>query len=548
MSHRLRADGRKLQRLGLLVLCLLPAIPLGAADQSRGLALEHRQLFLDDAVIARQEHLRRVWHRPVKDPQPVLRREHAWEGRGPYAYGTVRRDEQSGQFQFWYNCYVGGRPDYFACYATSTDGLRWDRPRLDVVRDPRLPPGENNVVLSGSGLPHFRQCISPSVLVRPTDPDPNRRYAMVYWDLSADKKQPFFGLCLAHSPDGVHWTNDTRNPVFVGVSDVSDACYDPRTQRYLLHYKMWRVEGQVVGSQLARGQAGSVTYWPTWDSSRLEGGRVRFAGWLADYASADSSPQRATVDFAAEPTYRRVVARAESLDLVHWTNARVVLELPEKNDPTNLSTYGMSVFPYEGQYVGLLRTFHGDREIEVELAYSRDDLQWQRADPGQPFVPRGPPGSFDAGMVFSANGPVLVGDELRFYYGAFTLDHAAKDESQQCAIGLARLRRDGFASMRATEQTGELLTVPMPAAGNHLVLNAAAAQGEIQVEVRDEMGQPLPGYTFADAEPFRGDATSHVVAWKGSATTRQPLAGRTVRLACRVRKADLFAFQWTDRR
>lgn len=501
-----------------------------------------RQLFFDDSVVDSMQGLERHWHQPEKASVPVHTRERPWEGRGPYLYGTVLRDPPSGSFKVWYNCYVGGRPDYYACYATSRDGLHWERPACDAVRDPRLPEG-NNVVMLGSGLADYRQCLSPSVLIRPDEPDPARRYAMLYWDINAGRTVRFFGLCLAYSQDGIHWTNAPGNPVFDGASDVTDACYDPVGRRYLLHYKMWRVEGEVVASKIPRGTAGRVTYWPTWDTIALDEGKVRFQGRLVDYTADDTNPMTAAVDFAREPVYRRVVARAESKDLIHWTNARLVFELPEKGDPPGLSTYGMPVFPYEGRYVGLLRVFHDEREIDLELVHSPDDRQWKRPNPGKPFLPLGPGGQFDSGMVFSSNAPVTVGDELWFYFGAFTGHHAVADENQSCAIGLARLRRDGFVSLAAGDDSGDFVSVPLRCEGDRLLINAAADRGNVSVEIRDEKGAPRPGFTFADCDEFRGDAVSHAVAWRGKPDLSR-VQGQIVRLAFQMRRARLYAFQF----
>src|SRR5262249_10231700 len=156
------------------------------------------------------------------------------------------------------------------------------------------------------------------------------------------------------------WTNVKNNPVFDGASDVTDGCYDPLRKRYLLHYKMWRVEGKVVASKGAAFEVGDVTYWTTWDTIALPGGRVRYQGRLGNYAAAAAKAVRASVDFAREPAARRVVARVESADLVRWSRARLVFELPQQGDPPSLSTYGMSAFPYEGMYLGLLRVFHNE--------------------------------------------------------------------------------------------------------------------------------------------------------------------------------------------
>jgi len=200
-------------------------VPLGSS----------RQLFFDNRIIASSKGLTRVWHRPVKFAgNPVFRRERAWEGRGPYVYGTVTarsdwlttkaegRDQQL--FKMWYNCYVAGRPDYWVCQATSRDGIHWDRPALNVVADPRLRAG-NNVVMLGSGLPSYRQCLSPTVLYRPEERDPRRRYAMLYWDINGGRTIQF--VCLAFSPDGIRWTNVKNNPVFDGASDVTTAATIP---------------------------------------------------------------------------------------------------------------------------------------------------------------------------------------------------------------------------------------------------------------------------------------------------------------------------------
>src|SRR5262245_787996 len=121
----------------------LAACKIFAADTEPVSVGNTRQLFFDDRIVSSAEGLARVWHQSVKSSAPVLVRERAWEGNGPYVYGTVLREEPAGPFKLWYNCYVGGRPDYYACYATSRDGLRWDRPAANAVRDPRLPEGHN---------------------------------------------------------------------------------------------------------------------------------------------------------------------------------------------------------------------------------------------------------------------------------------------------------------------------------------------------------------------------------------------------------------------
>jgi hypothetical protein len=221
----------------------------------------------------------------------------------------------------------------------------------------------------------------------------------------------------------------------------------------------------------------------------------------------------------------------------------MVFDLHEANDPADLSTYGMSTFSYEGQFLGLLRRFHNGHEIDLELAHSDDDHVWKRTTPGKPFIPLGPSGTFDAGMVFSSNSPVVVGDELWFYYGAFNGHHEEAEKKQSAAIGLAKLRRDGFVSFSSNDELGELRTAPLQFKGEQLQINAVATQGELTVEIRDELGVPQPGFTFADCDKFHGDSTSHAIKWRGESDIGR-FREKTVQLAFRLKNASLFAFQF----
>ena len=73
-------------------------------------------------------------------------------------------------------------------------------------------------------------------------------------------------------------------------------------------------------------------------------------------------------------------------------------------------------------------------------------------------------------MIVTARAPVQVGDELYFYYGGCQGVH---DEPHvQAAIGLARLRIDGFCSMRAGREVGYLVTRREPFRKPIVTINA----------------------------------------------------------------------------
>ena len=79
--------------------------------------------------------------------------------------------------------------------------------------------------------------------------------------------------------------------------------------------------------------------------------------------------------------------------------------------------------------------------------------------------------------------------------------------------------------------------------GDALEINVDARAGWIRVEVLDEHGQPMPGYSGTDAPNYRSVDT---LRWSPTWNEHQdllPLQGRTVRLRFGLRNARLYAFQ-----
>ena len=110
----------------------------------------------------------------------------------------------------------------------------------------------------------------------------------------------------------------------------------------------------------------------------------------------------------------------------------------------------------------------------------------------------------------------------------------------------ATLRTDGFVAVHAPYQGGELLTVPLLFEGETLRLNyASSAAGSLRVEIQDWEGQPLPGFTLAEAVPLIGDEIAATANWRGGSRVGV-LAGRPVRLRFVLQDADLYSLQFTE--
>ncbi len=110
------------------------------------------------------------------------------------------------------------------------------------------------------------------------------------------------------------------------------------------------------------------------------------------------------------------------------------------------------------------------------------------------------------------------------------------------------LRVDGFVSVNAPFEGGELVTRPLVFTGDILVLNyATSGVGSIRVEVQDADGNPITNYTLREARQMYGDEVAGQVYWSSTTVGRvQRLEGRPVRLRFVMKDADLYSFQFVD--
>jgi len=107
------------------------------------------------------------------------------------------------------------------------------------------------------------------------------------------------------------------------------------------------------------------------------------------------------------------------------------------------------------------------------------------------------------------------------------------------------LRIDGFVSVNAPLRGGELTTKSLIFTGKKLLINfATSAAGSIQVEIQDERGKPIPGFTLADCDETFGDDLKRPVVWKKGADVSQ-LAGKPVRLKFVLKDADLYSIRFS---
>lgn len=183
------------------------------------------------------------------------------------------------------------------------------------------------------------------------------------------------------------------------------------------------------------------------------------------------------------------------------------------------------------------------RKNEIFLGYSRDGFHFSRPS-FRPFMAvNETEGAWNWGNMQSVNGvPLVVGDSLYFYSSGRRLNNIMWDS--YTSTGLATLRRDGFVSMQAGKTEGYLVTEKLTFDGKYLFVNADVhnKKGVLAVEVLDENGNPIPGYTKKECVAWKKvNSTKQAVIWK-DAKDLSALSGKTIRLKFYVTNGDLYSF------
>lgn len=486
--------------------------------------LVRKELFLDDRFIGQNHGLTRCFHEPVKcDDNPVIGADKPWERDGAFVdTGLVIYDKNDKLFKAWYQggaCY-GPDDRSNMCYATSTDGVQWEKPSLGLVDFEGNK--ENNIALMAQCMMH-----DPAPIIDYKDPDPQRRFKAIWWGGRKDPSQKdgwLLGHCVAFSPDGIGWTEHPDNPVWVGDAEET-----------------------------------------------IPFGLERHDGRFVVFTSVDGYGMR-------------VVGRTESEDFVNWQLRPKLVFQSDDDDLPGTETSGMSAINYDGTYIGMLYVIHNlpgftrnqwrqilDRNISkqiigppiamnaprcrimyTELVTSLDGINWQRIH-RHPLIALGPEGSWDECKT-QAGRPFVANDRIYIYYAGLgrTRQTPGVEKPQKIAnwsqdTGLATLRLDGFASLKAGPAEAILLTKDFVLNAADICINSKPADGFIQAEVCDSNDNPIAGFTKDKAKPIIDDDLRAKLSWQEKSDMAE-LADKRIKLRLFLNNTHLYSISIVNRK
>ena len=215
-----------------------------------------RQLFVDDFLIE-ESSLERSYHHAEYTPEnPVLKPDRPWEIEdstsrelpAPTAMvfsDGVWYDPADALFKMWYmGGYVKG-----TCYATSEDGIRWEKPEFDVV------PGTNIV--------HTANRDSGTVWLDLKEEDPAKRYKMFLYQ----HPEGAGAVTFYFSSDGIHWGNEVGRSGPTG--DRSTVFYNPFRNVWVFSVRgnaegLGRIRRYSEGSDVlaaSQWKSGELPFW-----------------------------------------------------------------------------------------------------------------------------------------------------------------------------------------------------------------------------------------------------------------------------------------------
>jgi hypothetical protein len=465
-------------------------------------------LAIDDVSLPLKHNVSYYLSKPKVRKEPVLApsrdNPRAPDHLAAHFYGSVLLDE--GKFRMWYYPVSFGK-DYSeltqgpVCYAESADGIHWTKPNLGQIEF------KGSKDHNGIKLPE-KVIEGVHVIKDEEDPDPSRRYKMVYNPHNGRT----FTIQTATSPDGINWTTPPKYPKDQFLEQAG----------FFKHNGMYLVHGQALEMGEGGGSRGRQGY--AWVS-------VDFDNWLEATAEAFALPE------PANPAER---GTTQPYDQVH------------------LGVAGTSLGNVVVGLYGLWHNYPGDRSRDVPeswfghektscdlgLVLSNDGIHFREPVKGHIYISRvdSPVTAVDGKtyptILIQSSAAVNVGDETRIYHGRWRNAVYGKDYWGEVALATLPRDRWGALGLYPNRSKGEVwsTTVRLPRKGCRIVLNADAPRS-MRVEIADQRFRLLPEFSGSNSGTVDDDGGLDCpVKWPAGGLSS--LGGKEVRLRIHLERKE----------
>lgn len=457
-----------------------------------------RELFVDRLLICELKGTRLKLQEP-KHAEIAIDYDTEVEGYSEHPssfYTTILNDHDTCRMY-----YRGGSDSErsITCYAESQDGIHWIKPNLNLFE---VHGSKHNNVIGFQNAPQF----CPFVDNRP-DVLPSERYKA---NALHTNKSDNVGLFGYYSGDGIHWSKLQDEPIVPNV--------------LLNHF-----------------DSQNVMFW-----SNVEQQYVLYARHMVGG--------------------KRSTARATSENFVDWTEPVLMTYSDTGTTTPSAHLYTNQTNPYFRAphiYVSMPgRIFFNRRSLSPDetkrnvMAVDTEAGDANDCSDGVFLTTRAGTNTYD--FIFKESfvrpGIGAANWTTRNNYPALGLVQTGPDEMSiyvqrhyaQMTSHLERMtmRLDGFASLNADYNGGEMVTRPIIFDGSELEINySTSAAGSIRIEIQDQYGSVLPGYSIENSIEMIGDEIEKIAVWQ-SESDLSNLAGIPIRLRFVMRDSDVYSFRF----
>ncbi len=487
-----------------------------------------KELFVDEALIDQKLNVTLTLHHPERR-EVALVTDRPWEGT-ICNYVTVLRDGDLLRMYYKANdCREGQATRQertlhpaWICYAESRDGIHWDRPNLGLFEFGGSKA--NNIVFKGYGEDNKGVGGFTPFL----DTNPDCPFSERYKALGGRGDNALLGgLYAMTSPDGLNWSLLQDEPVLRqrehGAFDSANvAFWDSDRKEYRVYFRDYlNRDAEGNNEELVKTRTIKTARskdFKKWEDFEL----LDFPGAHVDqlYTNQIQPCPGAPHLLIGFPT--RYVQRP-------WSRSTEALP-----DPSHRSWRREIFFDRFGAALtdGL---FMGSRDRKTFLRWN------------EPFIPPGPEseGRWFYGDNYQALGLFEIQPE--FPGNANEISFLATENYCRPPGTVFRrltIRKDGFVSVHADRDGGDLTLVPLRFQGRHLQINfATSAAGSVRVQLEDWGGKAIPGFALEDCDEVIGNSLDRIISWQGRQDVGS-LAGELIRIRFRLSEADLFGFQF----